>query len=152
MIVAESRREHRQNLGQPLTVPDWASPVHRRGNHVVPVGVVEADLKKHSPDLLKNWLNTMRHGDGAIGRGQEVGETRNDAHVRHGLDLAQGLDENLKRGTNQHLGRFHGRMGSTISLVHVVPDVGISNQAKSLDLDGEVGLRHDVVRRRPEQE
>ena len=60
-----------------------------------------------------------------------------------------------KLGRRWRLGgqsRLRVAEGSTISLVHVVPDVGISNQAKSLDLDGEVGLRHDVVRRRPEQE
>ena len=94
----------------------------------------------------------MRHGNRAICQGQEVCQARHNAHVRNGLDLAQGLNENLELSANQHLSRFHARMGMAISLVHVVADVGIANQAKCLNLDGEVGLQHDVVRRRPEQE
>ena len=81
--------------------------------------------------------------DGACGGGQEVGQAGHNTDIGDGLDLTEGFAEDLERSADQNLSSSHVRMSPAIGLVHIVANVRVTNKAKRLGQDGNVGLRHD---------
>ena len=118
-IKTHGLREHSQDLGQPLAIPDGMSPIHGRRDHVIPVGIIETDLKKHGSQVLKQRVDAMGHDRGTLGRRDEAGQAGHDADVGGGLDLTQGLGENLHGATRQNLSTLHHGVSSAVGLIDV---------------------------------
>ena len=81
-----------QDLGQPLFIPDWMIPVHRRGNGIVRGGVGSAGIDEGGQKVLEHGLDLTRHGCWTIRGSQEVGHAGHDddvALLAHGRGRAE---------------------------------------------------------------
>ena len=143
-IKTHGLREHSQDLGQPLAIPDGMSPIHGRRDHVIPVGIIETDLKKHGSQVLKQRVDAMGHDRGTLSRRDEAGQAGHNAHICHGLDLTKSLDEDFRGATRQNLSTLHHGMSTTVSFVDVRTQVRICHKGKgpSRKWNISVGLGH----------
>ena len=135
----------REDLRQPLTVPQWRLAIHRGSHDEGDIRPSSASCREGSAELVEHGLDSP--GDARILlRGHEkVGDAGQDANVGLLPDLVERLVEQLELPKGQDLAARHQGTGPRVRLRDVLANVGVAYDREDLR------LRHDDSRAPEEQ-
>ena len=97
---------------------------------------------EQNANVLENWLDSLGDGRRPLDRGQEVRDAGHDDDVRLSANLPQGVAEDLEVTTRKNLGILDGGICTTVRLIDIVPDIGVTEQG----VDSNLRHRENVKR------
>ena len=133
-ILPKDLGEQGQHFWQTFSEPNWGSPVHWRCKEVLSGRACGTGLVEQNANVLENWLDSLGDGRRPLDRGQEVRDAGHDDDVRLSADLPQGVAEDLEVTTRKNLGILDGGICTTVRLIDIVPDIGVTEQGVDSNL------------------
>ena len=85
------------------------------------------------PDVLQDGVDALGHG-GPLGTREEVRDSGHDASGGLGPDLLEARSKQLEVTTLKNLGGLESWIRTATLLVHIVLDVGITQQGEASNL------------------
>ena len=109
------------------------SPVHRGRDQELNLGVFFARLVHDRAELGQDGLSTVGHWRrrSIFETGEEIGDARQDADVRLGSQLRQGLGQDLDVAARHQLGGLHQRVRPTVDLIQMATDIRIPDDGEA---------------------
>jgi len=139
-----ARGELGQDLWQAIAIPHRMGPIHGRNDQNRTARQRLREAGEEVAELDDDWLHPLAGAGVLIGIDEEVGDAGDQDDVAIGGDPVQALIKNGEAGARDELRRGQRGTGTTIDVVDVAPDVGVTDQHIT-ELTSHRGDQHQLL-------